>query len=341
MSPQDPRRTRRQRDPRSTAQLAQQGFRRVAVSVDDTDDLTKATSTGLIAEKIASRLAEEFGCVIELGVTRHQLLLREDVPYTSHNSAMCFIAWVPRGVELPAMQSAAIEIITARRAESSDPGLCLWAVPEAGDAEYSAWSTVCEGLLAFGLRAKCDFIPKAEAYDLAEATPDLMLSEHGGTGDGVVGALAAVGLRLGGADGRFRGKWDVRAAGGERDRATVAELRAHLSALVTGDVGIVDVDSHPVTDDSVVMLDDAVKPVLHDGMLTLVLERVSPSEFRVCRKEDLGAIGDETGTWARYCRAFELDSDVDERSTRADRSCLSCLYRRWVASGFKCVRPGV
>ncbi len=31
------------------------------------------------------------------------------------------------------------------------------------------------------------------------------LSEHGGTGDGVVGAVAGIGLRLSGNDGRYRG----------------------------------------------------------------------------------------------------------------------------------------
>ena len=31
------------------------------------------------------------------------------------------------------------------------------------------------------------------------------LSEHGGTGDGIIGALAGTGLRLSGNDGRFRG----------------------------------------------------------------------------------------------------------------------------------------
>ena len=47
-----------------------------------------------------------------------------------------------------------------------------------------------------------------DAYLLAEQFPELSLSEHGGTGDGVIGALAGVGLRLSGSDGRIKGKID-------------------------------------------------------------------------------------------------------------------------------------
>ncbi len=52
--------------------------------------------------------------------------------------------------------------------------------------------------------AKQAVISKAAAYDLARQA-GIHLSEHGGTGDGVVGAVAGVGLRLSGNDGRYRG----------------------------------------------------------------------------------------------------------------------------------------
>ncbi len=47
-------------------------------------------------------------------------------------------------------------------------------------------------------------LTKQEAYMLANTT-GVHLSENGGTGDGIVGALAGTGLRLDGNDGRFRG----------------------------------------------------------------------------------------------------------------------------------------
>ena len=47
---------------------------RYYLCVDDTDDLTKKTSTGKIAEHIKKE-AESLGSVIDYGITRHQLLL--------------------------------------------------------------------------------------------------------------------------------------------------------------------------------------------------------------------------------------------------------------------------
>lgn len=55
------------------------------VCVDDTDDLTKSTSTGKVADMIANRIVE-MGGTIDKGITRHQLFLHEDIDYTSRAS---------------------------------------------------------------------------------------------------------------------------------------------------------------------------------------------------------------------------------------------------------------
>lgn len=68
---------------------------KVYICVDDTDDLSKSTSTGKIADLIAEQVAA-LGCRAEKGVTRHQLLLHEDIAYTSHNSAMCMVMDIER-----------------------------------------------------------------------------------------------------------------------------------------------------------------------------------------------------------------------------------------------------
>ena len=57
---------------------------------------------------------------------------------------------------------------------------------------------------AFGRRAKSEVLEKSAAYAIANDL-GIHLSEHGGDGQGIVGALAGVGLRLTGNDGRFRG----------------------------------------------------------------------------------------------------------------------------------------
>ena len=202
------------------------GFDSLVVAVDDTDDMTKETSTGAIAALIAAE-GRAMGGVMRLEITRHQLLLREDVPYTSHNSSMAFELLLPEG-RVEEFRERAVRVIAENRAQSSDPGLCIAVVPRRiesagvralqGSTREGEQSVACENgatlaqkqlLERFGERAKVEYCSKEDAYALAGRISWVSLSEHGGDGMGVVGALAGVGLRMGGRDGRFRGKWDL------------------------------------------------------------------------------------------------------------------------------------
>ena len=106
---------------------------RVYLCVDDTDDITKRTSTGAVAEQIGKALVQK-GAVLEEGITRHQLLLHPDIRYTSHNSAMCLVMQVEEnGLSRAQVTAVAREIVQREQAESADPGLALcWGEPEQG-----------------------------------------------------------------------------------------------------------------------------------------------------------------------------------------------------------------
>lgn len=116
------------------------------------------------------------------GISRHQLFVHPSVPYSSHNSSMCITAEADQDRFAKIVQIAE-QIVEKGSAPGSDPGLCL----AAGSRENLAG----EELIAFGLKAKRELCTKEEAYTLAEKT-GVHLSEHGGTGQGVVGALAAI-----------------------------------------------------------------------------------------------------------------------------------------------------
>jgi hypothetical protein len=165
---------------------------RYYLCIDDTDNL-ETKGTGWLTERACSEMAE-----LELGsfspISRHQLFVHEDVPYTSHNSAMC--VEIAECGEPDAVIRYMQEFLERNGAPGSDPGLCL--VPESLPAE--AW----ERLVRFGNDAKGTVLDKGLAYGLAGEL-GVHLSEHGGTGDGVIGALAGAGLRMGGEDGRYRG----------------------------------------------------------------------------------------------------------------------------------------
>jgi hypothetical protein len=225
---------------------------KLLICIDDTDNLD-SIGTGQLLENLCAAL-EEQGLAKGGFVTRHQLLIHEDIDYTSHNSSMCCEAETD---DAAAVVSFAKTHLEAHAAEGSDPGLCILQL-RAGD-DYRL-------LTAFGRRAQTEVLKKADAYDAARRFPEtLSLSEHGGTGDGVIGALAGAGLRLSGADGRIKGKLRPER---ENEVLTVGQFCAKygVAQVVTEDGGRL--DSHEQ-----ILFREATKAVYMDHKVTLVVLR--------------------------------------------------------------------
>ena len=302
----------------------------IVVCVDDTDDLSKRTSTGAVAEALA-RCVAAHGGVVELGITRHQLLLDPRVRYTSHNSAMAFTAWVPHGV-LPAFACEARGIVRSMRAATSDPGLAYGVVPEPDDA-WRAW------VLEYGFAAQQRYLTVGSAFELAASVPWLELESLGGNRDGVVGALAGVGLRLSGADGRFRGKRDLSAAVGGCQYAAARDVVAALERQAHGDVVVCDSRGRLFMGDEPVALRPDVKPVLWHGSMAVVVEERDGVLWPLAKAE-LDAYDSRKDGRVVACRDFVFDNDREEFLGFAgeDATCANCLYRRLTANGYTCMR---
>ncbi len=239
---------------------------RLLICMDDTDNL-ETKGTGWLVEDACREMAG-MGWGTYSMISRHQLYVHPDIPYTSHNSSMVFTAETDVGPERYAeFLSAYLE---THSAPGSDPGLCIVPEPAAGTRE---------ALVCFGLRAKKEVLTKAEAYALA-ANLGVHLSEHGGTGGGVIGALAGIGLRLWGNDGRFRGWYHLGQAG---SILTAGELRAYetIEDIRTPDNASVD-------DTARVRISDQLKTICMNGRSTLL---VHPSNgdgvHAVLAKEEL------------------------------------------------------
>ena len=171
------------------------------ISIDDTDN-EHSPGSGQLADDLAQELILQRLVTEASDISRHQLFVHDLVPYTSHNSAMCFtVCHDPRNyLDLIVFCQ---DFLRWQSAEGSDPGLCV-------TDEHNVLGS--QLLIDFGLRAKRSVLTKQAAYQTAEQA-GIHLSELGGTGDGVIGALAGVGLRLSGCDGRIRGWHKTGAAG--------------------------------------------------------------------------------------------------------------------------------
>jgi hypothetical protein len=215
----------------------------IYLSIDDTDNL-ESPGSGHLADVMAKEL-QHLGLTSQCSnITRHQLFVHESIPYTSHNSSMCFSAVIGENSLSDVIQFAK-KFLEKASAPGSDPGLCVAVSKEALDRK---------ALIDFGLKAKQAVFTKQDAYSLAQRT-GVHLSEHGGTGDGIVGALAGIGLRLHGSDGRFRGWLDLGIAGQTTDPKFLCSHPA-VDAVVDDEGNVLPEDTQ------IVFAENKVKTVL-------------------------------------------------------------------------------
>jgi hypothetical protein len=226
------------------------------VGIDDTDDL-EARGTGYLAQVLMTRL-RDLGLGTPVGATRHQLLVDPRIPYTSHNTSAC-IAWrTAAPSDRAAIAAECARFLETETAPGADPGLAMV-------ARFALDAAGREALAAFGRRAKAEVLARGDATDLA-ARFGVHLSGHGGTNDGVIGALAGVGLHLSGRDGLFLWMDGIRGLYG---RHTAAEL---LALAPIDDVR--DSTGAQPGPDELIELGSWVRPILDGGRAVLLVERV-------------------------------------------------------------------
>jgi hypothetical protein len=246
---------------------------RLLIGIDDTDNL-ESIGTGEVLENLCAALEER-----RLGrggfVTRHQLFVHEDIPYTSHNSAMVCEADV---FDLEQTIAFCRDYMDVSCAEGSDPGLCI--VDPDRLTEKS-------GLIRFGVSAKILVLTKQDALETASRHPSVVwLSEHGGTGGGIIGALAGCGLRLTGSDGKIKGKLNPPKG---RDVISVREL-----CDVCGIPGAMDSEKHPIGMGDTVWFSQPTKAVYRDSKLAVYLAADSSgrADWRVYGIQELKGLVD-------------------------------------------------
>ncbi len=167
----------------------------IYISIDDTDTLTGPRGTGKLARSIADTVAADYSVY---GVTRHQLYVHPDIPYTSHNSNAVIHVQADGEETMDHLFKTTEEVMLGDFLDGSDPGLVV-----ASDSQ------ITPSLIVYGQDAKCTVLTQERARTLAKNL-HIRLKGLGGTEDGVIGALAGLGLASGKSDGRYLQKGDIR-----------------------------------------------------------------------------------------------------------------------------------
>lgn len=287
---------------------------KLIICIDDTDNL-ESKGTGSIADEMREIICNEgFGkCGI---VTRHQLLLHSDIPYTSHNSSMCFDCEIDDS-QYDTLEERLSTYLKNESADGSDPGICILKLTDSTNESI---------LLKFGLRAKKSVLTKMEAYNIANEL-GIYLKEEGGTGQGVIGALAGVGLRLGGNDGEVKGEIKQYKKG---ETYTVSHL---LSGNVIQKV--CDLDYNILNGHERVYITWKAKPILVSKEIVLLVKwSEEKKQWVTMEKKEMRAFGDER-IYKQGCEAYAPDVP-EEHVNDHEHSCLNCRYRRWTEDTFLC-----
>jgi len=165
---------------------------KILIGIDDTDN-KDSRGTGFRSRELGNYLeAARLGRVT--GITRHQLLVDDRIPYTSKNSSACIEI---ESSQLDVIISFSRLYLLKESAIGADVGLCV--------IESEKVNKISKD---WGVKAKNEVLERNMARELAKKNK-IFLEGLTGTGGGIIGALAATGLRAGGNDGRFvwmRGK---------------------------------------------------------------------------------------------------------------------------------------
>jgi len=234
------------------------------IGIDDTDNL-ESRGTGHRMRQLGDWLAEN-QLASPKGVTRHQLLVDPQIPYTSHNSSACMLV----ESETPAdLWVACREFLLRESAPGSDAGLCM-----------ARWEDVNECVISFACRAKITVLTMLEAAQTAYDN-GIQLEGLTGTHGGIIGSLAAVGLHRQGNDGRFLWLPGLRELRGKLPAAEIC-ASGHIDRICT----LSHTNLHPKT---VVDVGEWIRPILRDGLSTLYVEEQN-HEWHIISKDHIKSL---------------------------------------------------
>lgn len=220
----------------------------ILIGIDDTDN-QKSRGTGRLARAVAMKIAKKYPVY---GVTRHQLYIHPNIPYTSHNSCAVIHVDLPGNGMIKELFEIVRREMLLDFVKGSDPGLAVANLEQ-----------ISPSLVAFGKDAKNTVLTQDKARNMAKNLK-IRLEGLGGTEDGVIGAMAGLGLASTLNDGRFIHIGSIR---------NLIGLQAAEKLLEAGVDEISTVDGKSITKGPIYNASNkSVKPCPVNGKVVLFVE---------------------------------------------------------------------
>lgn len=241
------------------------------IGLDDTDN-KESRGTGFKSRQLGKLIKEKNLGEVQ-SISRHQLFVNDKIAYTSQNSSACLVVDTEKHEEL---KELCVDYLKNVAEVGSDAGLC-----------FANENQISKDVLDWGSRAKKEVLYKTDAYNIAEKN-GIFLEGYTGEKIGVIGSLAAIGLRKGGNDGRniwLRGK-ELRDLNGVYK---VRELKKiiNIQAVITK-------EGKPVNDEDRIEVGEWLRPPIVGNKNTVIVEQGNNEnyEWKSVSKDYIKSISD-------------------------------------------------
>lgn len=238
------------------------------IGIDDTDN-KNTRGTGFRSRQMADLFSKEGYEVLE--ILRHQLFVHDDIPYTSQNSSASIHIIAD---DIDKVISLSRNFLNEIAADGSDVGLCV-----------CTYDKVNPEIIDWGRKAKNTVLTKKDALTLA-AKHQIHLEGLTGTHDGIIGSLAAIGLRKWGNDGRciwLKGH-EIRDIKGVHQISSLKKM-VSINEVQTTE-GIL------IEDEEYLDINEWFRPVMKNGKIITFVEPIknTSNEWKVVSKEYIKSI---------------------------------------------------
>ena len=157
------------------------------IGIDDTGYLDQHLTTKLMRSWLSQMVEQSL--IHSEGITRHQLFESEKISSSYKNRSLAFTFNTSQSIF--EIEDQLVDFIRTASSPHANPAIAI--LSRHSDSLHA---------LAFGRRCKNELLKLSDSEQYASES-NVLLRGLGGNRNGMIGALAAVGLRAGGGDGIF------------------------------------------------------------------------------------------------------------------------------------------